>query len=602
MKIKYMLLALVPLCMASCSEEENVVSGEVKQKVRVVASADAQSRVVLSDIGNRVSTLWQDGDRISLFTSTQSNLVYSTSLNEEATTAIFTSVDEALESVEGDTVYACRPDVTLASEEGVVVSLPATAELDYDNCVSRSFGYAVDTISNGSVRLKFKHISAFLGMMITPDMLSDATKGISTITVSTSSNAPLSVGEGDTFDFATRTASITNGTNTVKVNVDNQIVDTGSWTFYVPILPQPAGANITVTLADSEGQTLYTITKPAPEGGFVAGYAYLQSATFEVAYLMDGSTFRERVNRFLNNEGYDSYQMEQIKFETEVRTFPDKFVEVSTADSPTPVYATFTSEDALLTVFTLAKNIEIEDASYMFADFTSLRTIDFGNFKISEKTTNMAEMFRYCYNLESLDVSGWNTENVTDMYAMFYDCYALATLDVSNWNVGKVENMDVMFSYCESLTSLDASGWNTENVSDMNRMFNGCYTLTTLNLRNWNTARVESMWGMFNGCTALTALDLANWDVSNVYDMYDMFAGCQNLAKLNISNWSFNDDSSMYYMFSDCASVSQACRVFYTMGTKEFLLERTGTTYMNPDWFIWEENGSSHEDMPEVEW
>ena len=70
-------------------------------------------------------------------------------------------------------------------------------------------------------------------------MLSDATKGISRITVSTSSSQPLSVGEGDTFDFSSLTASTGNGTNTVQINVDNHVVDS-LWTVYIPVLPQPA--------------------------------------------------------------------------------------------------------------------------------------------------------------------------------------------------------------------------------------------------------------------------------------------------------------------------------------------------------------------------
>ena len=122
MKINYIQLALIPLCMVSCSEEENIASVESKCEVRVTAGADAQSRIVLSDRGNKIRSLWQNGDRISLFTSTQSNLVYSTAIEENVTSANFTPVDASLDNVEGNTVYACYPDATLASEEGMVVN------------------------------------------------------------------------------------------------------------------------------------------------------------------------------------------------------------------------------------------------------------------------------------------------------------------------------------------------------------------------------------------------------------------------------------------------------------------------------------------------
>ena len=162
MKIKYMLLALTSLYLASCMEEEMMGENEWQREVRVTAGASANSRIVLSDRGDRISSLWQNGDKISLFTATQSNLVYSTAIEANTATADFTPVDEALQYIEGNTIYACYPDVTKTSDEGLVVNLPSTQSIDYNNVTLRSFGYAVGTISKGSVNFKFKHISAFI--------------------------------------------------------------------------------------------------------------------------------------------------------------------------------------------------------------------------------------------------------------------------------------------------------------------------------------------------------------------------------------------------------------------------------------------------------
>ena len=144
MKLKHMLLAMIPLCMASCSEEENIASGESQREVRVTAGASTHSRVVLNDEGDRISSLWETGDKISLFTATQSNLVYSTDAN--TATAAFAPVSEVLQDIEGNTVYACYPEASKTSDKGIVVSLPSTATMDYDNGTIRSFGYAVGTI------------------------------------------------------------------------------------------------------------------------------------------------------------------------------------------------------------------------------------------------------------------------------------------------------------------------------------------------------------------------------------------------------------------------------------------------------------------------
>ena len=722
MKIRYMLLALLPLCMASCSEDENMASGEMQQPVRVTAGAGPQSRITLSDEGEYYNTLWQNGDKITLFTSTQSNLLYSTSISENATTAEFAPEGETLESIDGSTVYACYPDVLQASEQNLVVNLPSTQELDYDNGNKlSSFAYGVGTISNGAVNFRFHHISAFLSVTVIPEMLTDATKGIRTVTLTTSSDVPLSVGEGDTFDFSTYTAAVTNGSNTVRVNVDNHVVDS-DWTVYIPFLPQPAGTQITLTMADSEGETLYTVTKDAPEAGFLAEYVYRidSEVPYDGALLVDGITFNARIKQLVNGnvesgvafteDSVDSL-ITKINFETEVFTLPEEYITVSADNSSTPVYASFNSADSLLTVFTSAKNIEIEDASFLFNRLTSLRSINFGNFKVNEVTTkmlcmfqdcysltaldvsdwdtsnvtDMANLFYYCSSLSSLDVSGWDTSNVTTMAQMFCRCSSLASLNVSGWDTANVTEMNFMFNYCSSLPSLDVSGWNTSNVTTMTQMFNGCSSLTALNLSGWDTAyvtemnfmfnmcslletldisnwdtsnvtnmdgmfgecsslasldvskwktsKVTSMLGMFNTCSSLTALDLSRWNtvnvtniscmftgclslttldlsywnISKVTDMDILFYGCPMLADLNIAYWSFDDDMLIELMFGECASVSQACKITSLPEAKEFLLGKTETTYMVPEYFMWDtaatkDNNSSYEDMPKVEW
>ena len=557
MKFRYMLLALMPLCMASCSEEENIVSGEVQQKVRIIAGTDTGSRLALSDQGDQIRSLWQDGDQITLFTSTQSNLVYRTSLNKNMATAEFTPVDEALEFVEGNTVYGCYPDVTLASEGGTVVGLPATGSFDYNNGTLRSFGYAVGTIEDeGVVNLKFKHISAYLGLLVTPDMLSDATKGISTVTVSTSSSDPLSVGEGDTFDFSTQTATTTNGSNTVTVNVDNQVVES-YWSIYVPVLPQPAEANITITLADSEGQTLYTITKPTPETGFQAGYVYKTGGTFDVAYLIDGPTFNGRIRELADGDTYGhASNVKNVEFLTDVQTLPEEYIAVSAEDSPAPVYASFNRINGLLTIFTPAASMEVVDASQMFYELGNVRNIDLGNFQINETTTNLSRMFYACHSLTALDVSNWNTDNVTYMGYVFYGCSSLTSLDVSNWNTDNVTDMDGIFRGCSSLTSLDVANWNTENVTEMHGIFIECSSLTSLDVANWNTENVTYMGDIFGECSSLTSLDVTNWNTNNVTDMGGIFRGCSSLTSLDVSNWNTENVTYMELIFYGCSSLT----------------------------------------------
>ena len=61
-----------------------------------------------------------------------------------------------------------------------------------------------------------------------------------------------------------------------------------------------------------------------------------------------------------------------------------------------------------------------------------------------------------------------------------------------------------MFSGCTSLNSLDISGFNSQKVNDMSNIFNGCSSLEYLDLSSFNSLNCKSFDGIFNGCEKLT--------------------------------------------------------------------------------------------------
>ena len=126
--------------------------------------------------------------------------------------------------------------------------------------------------------------------------------------------------------------------------------------------------------------------------------------------------------------------------------------------------------------------------------------------------TDMRNMFAYCRNLTTLDVSNFDTSKVIQMDYTFSYCTSLTNLDLSNFNTSKVTKMDNTFSYCTSLTNLDLSNFNTINVTNMSYMFNGCSNLTTLDVSNFNTINVTNMGSMFKYCNSLTTVKVINCD------------------------------------------------------------------------------------------
>ena len=184
---------------------------------------------------------------------------------------------------------------------------------------------------------------------------------------------------------------------------------------------------------------------------------------------------------------------------------------------------------------------------------------------------NMKNMFDGCkYNLLSLDVSKFDTQDVKKMNNVFNDgyngCQWLTSLNLSSWNTSNVTTMKQMFSYCYSLTSLDCSGWNTSNVTDMSSMFEDCFSLTSLDCFGWNTSNVTTMKQMFycekdlakdfNFKISLEALDLSDFDTQNVTDMSSMFWGCESLKSLDLSGWDTSKVTDMAGMFHGCSSLT----------------------------------------------
>lgn len=114
-----------------------------------------------------------------------------------------------------------------------------------------------------------------------------------------------------------------------------------------------------------------------------------------------------------------------------------------------------------------------------FLDFTKLTAIDgLTNLNTSE-VTSMYSMFANCSSLTSIDLSGFRTAEVTTMEGMFYHCQGLTTLDLSTFRTEKVKNMVEMFKDCTSLATIYVSGgWTTANVTSSSDMFTNCKTST----------------------------------------------------------------------------------------------------------------------------
>jgi surface protein len=175
------------------------------------------------------------------------------------------------------------------------------------------------------------------------------------------------------------------------------------------------------------------------------------------------------------------------------------------------------------------------------------------NYCYTRFLNNMAEMFSYCRDTTSLNLSSFDTYRVMDMNFMFSNCRSLINLNLSNFDTSRVMKMNGMFNCCDKLIRIkDIESFDTSNVTTMKQMFYSCNSLTQLNLSNWRTSKVTDMSFMFLDCDALTTLNLSNFDTSNVTTMENMFSSCSNLEELDLSNFDITNKTSVLNMFDYC--------------------------------------------------
>ena len=97
------------------------------------------------------------------------------------------------------------------------------------------------------------------------------------------------------------------------------------------------------------------------------------------------------------------------------------------------------------------------NASYLFAGFTNLKTIYFGDSFDTSNVTDMTGMFSNCQSITSLDLSCFNTSEVTNMTRMFDKCSSLVYLDLSYFHASSATTTTNMFKNCDMLKTLIGS-------------------------------------------------------------------------------------------------------------------------------------------------
>lgn len=187
-----------------------------------------------------------------------------------------------------------------------------------------------------------------------------------------------------------------------------------------------------------------------------------------------------------------------------------------------------------------------------FYKFGNLISVDLSGIS-TEKVENFAHYFDTCRNLktikgqidtsglkliynESFDYQNDKNNDSSSGYGltyMFNDCNNLESVDLSEFDTTNASDMKRMFGGCRKIGSLDVSGFDTSNVRSMYWMFRQNYQLKELDLSGFDTSNVENMFGMFVDASSMITIKLGdNFNTSKVKNMTNMFYGLRNLKTI----------------------------------------------------------------------
>ena len=178
----------------------------------------------------------------------------------------------------------------------------------------------------------------------------------------------------------------------------------------------------------------------------------------------------------------------------------------------------------LINVDSPTSDIYVTDANYMFYNCNRFTGFDFTKAKLNtSECRTMGCMFQYCTFKTFAWPEEFNTANVEAMYSIFNNCQNLETLDLTHFNSASVTDMNYMVYCAEKLESITfPSGFVHSGVKHVQGMFHGDTSnkvgapkLTVLDMSTWDLSGIESPNNMLTSMTSLRVLYLPKAVSSN---------------------------------------------------------------------------------------
>lgn len=155
----------------------------------------------------------------------------------------------------------------------------------------------------------------------------------------------------------------------------------------------------------------------------------------------------------------------------------------------------------------IPKPKKLIDIDYLFSGYSGNNQPDL-EFLSDTKIKSANEMFSFCIQLRSIDLSDLDFSNCTNTHAMFECCDHLKTINFGNKKAFEIVTARRMFQNCSLLEHLDLSNVNISKCTIASSMFKECHNLKTIDFGDQTFRKLKTIKGMFENCKSLEELDL----------------------------------------------------------------------------------------------
>ena len=198
---------------------------------------------------------------------------------------------------------------------------------------------------------------------------------------------------------------------------------------------------------------------------------------------------------------------------SEVYTGFEETTPPSSGDSKYEAGAWHEYKQSIKTVSVVDEGIRPKSIARWFGNFTALQSFDIKKLDMAA-CTSACYLFVFCRNLETADLSGWQTPALTNIGGMFEQCNSLKTVNLNGWYAPKVRSCWYLF-WGNSLKTADLSDTTFGKIIDAKAMFGYNFQLESIDFgAKCDFSSVSDLTAMFEQCQSLH-LDCSNWSVSS---------------------------------------------------------------------------------------